>query len=61
MKQLNIFDYEYDVLRKVLDTLEAVKIANRSAYQGNVYWKMGFDTAEKVIGHELERGEKNDT
>lgn len=54
--QMNIFDWEYDRLQKVLDILEMAKISNKSAYYNNVYWKMGFDTAADIIKHELERG-----
>lgn len=42
--QRSIFDYEYDVLREVLKSLDASKTANRTAYTQNIYWKMGFDT-----------------
>ena len=59
MKQQTISDYERDVLREVVKTLEAVKIANRSAYTNNTFWKMGFDTAYKVIIHEIQRGEQD--
>ena len=59
MKQLTIMDYERDVITEVLTTLEACKIANRTAYTNNIYWKMGFDTAYNVIVHELQKGEKN--
>lgn len=58
--QLDIFDYEYGVLRRTLDILEMVKMSNTTAYRDNIYWRMGFDAAERVIKTELERGEKND-
>lgn len=54
--QMNIFDWEYDRLQKVLDILEMAKISNKFAYYNNVYQKMGFDTAADIIKHELERG-----
>lgn len=59
MKQMTIMDYERDILTEVLSTLEAVKIANRTAYTNNIYWKMGFDAAYNVIVHELQKGEKD--
>lgn len=57
--QRSIFDYEYDVLREVLKSLDASKTANRTAYTQNIYWKMGFDTAYAIVERELDRGYKN--
>lgn len=54
-EQLTIIDWQRNKLQEVLEMLEAVKIANRTAYTMNVYWKMGFDTAYDVIVHELAR------
>lgn len=60
-KQMDIFDYEYGVIRRVLDMLEAVKISNTTAYRDNVYWRMGFDAAERVIISELKRGDQDES
>lgn len=59
-EQLTIFDSEYDVLNRVLGILTAVKTANTTAYRDNIYWRMGFEAAERVIIHELERGGRTD-
>lgn len=58
-KQLTISDYERDVLREVVRTLEACKKANKSAYTNNVFWKMGYDTAYQCIVHEIQKGERD--
>lgn len=54
----------YMVYIDILNTLEAVKLANKTAYTSNTYWKMGFDAAyDAIVYHmELERktGEKSD-
>lgn len=59
-KQMTINDMERDVLREVVRSLEACKIANQSAYKNNVFWKMGFDTAYQVIVREIKRGDNNE-
>lgn len=52
----------YMVYADILKILNAVKLANKSAYISNTYWKMGFDAAYDAIVYnmELERetGEK---
>lgn len=58
MKQLTILDCERDLVSEVLKTLDAVKIANASAYNNNIYWKMGFDTAYDTIVYELQKEDK---
>ena len=61
MKQLDIFDYEYGAIRRVLTLLDMAKISNTTAYRNNVYWQMGFDCAYRIIKHELDReGEGNE-